>query len=1343
MHTDENMVISAPTGSGKTVLFELAIIRMLTQASGNGKTDKCIYVAPTKALCSEKCRDWTAKFQPLGVNCCELTGDTVHFGKSAWGNARDASVMFLFKLIRFSVAGGSITTGEKWDSLTRNWRDHGQILSQIQLFLVDEVHILNESRGSTLEVILSRMKTRGSSVRFLVVSATVPNIEDVASWIGDGTSDGSATIMQFGEDFRPCILSKFVYGIPRKRDHNDFAYQRTLDYRLYSILQRHSANKPVLVFCSTRKGVMATAEQIMKEYEEATEKKQLLPWTRPPRIEQNFANKRLEKLAACGIGIHHAGMSMSDRRATEELYLKKLLRIVFATSTLAVGVNLPAHTVVIKGVKIFQNNTSQEYSDLDIMQMMGRAGRPQFDKEGVAIIMCETELEAKYKALVQGQTVLESCLHLNLSEHINSEVGLGTITDLDTAKKWLHSSFLYRRIKKNPKHYAIGKESGQTWQERIDDMVTQSVEKLQETELITYSDENHSRLCSTEYGDIMSKFYVRQSTMSLILKLPERATSREILEMISNAEEFSGIKIRGGEKQVYNKMREHNDIRFQIKKVEKPADKVFMLIQAVLGGISLSDSEYKSGDTNPGLEAVSVFRHVPRVAKAAVEVAIVKKAGAQIKHGLEVMRCLNARAWEDRPVVLRQIEHIGEKSLKVLAEHNITTFTALRRQDPLRLEALLNRRPPFGHEMLASVNQFPQYLLKIIEKDMTTHGGEKPIEIELSIECGLVTEGSTTHRQKKKGKPKVSDMTVVLTLTSDLEFIDFRRIPTKALRESKSFSVTYQLTKPSQSVTVHIASEDIAGVTVTETYKPKVAAENYPTMDTRPQSSLDMMLEGLDDDPDFWNMGPDDEDIPKATHMKTSETGDSPLKHKFESGKSSTGNKADVKGGASPLKTLLGPKRLSNGNYECNHTCKNKTKCRHMCCRDGVPKPPPLSKRRVEILCADDYPQDKSSKLQSALRGGFVHDIQVEDAVKAKPKPKLKPCDRSDARLQHLETLHEHTNVSENLKLSSGRRIKLQDQRTAKTQSKGKQNAVPNFDINFMRLNDGDPSIPDLSEVDGSDVDLPEPRELLNAHIGSMQQGERCSDLSETDYSNSEIDALIRVVPLCDSQDGDDPDKNGPTGDCARRTSTLPQHPPRQATPYSSPDRKRKRGGDSAPSTPKRSRSSNKHSDAPSISFPVQTRKKSQSSAAPPTECNEKQERLFLTTSSDEEDSTLKVDVDASPKDETVSPRHSGQLAGNDDFVVDESLFRILSATSSPPTSLVPKPYKTCPATLSSDRDFLQPLAGPCEPIGQDSAKVYHSTYEWEDEDPDPGSYNKGLEDLEAWLQSGAVEIIE
>ncbi|EMD38220.1 hypothetical protein CERSUDRAFT_48078, partial [Gelatoporia subvermispora B] len=925
--------MSAPTGSGKTVLFELAIIRMLLEAGSNSRNVKCIYVAPTKSLCSEKFRDWSSKFQPLGVNCVELTGDTLQTGRSAWGSARDANVI--------------VTTGEKWDSLTRNWRSYGQILSQIQLFLVDEVHILTETRGSTLEVIISRMKTRGASVRFIVVSATVPNIDDVARWIGD-SNGGPATVMEFGEEFRPCKISKFVYGIPRKQGMNDFVFNRILDAQLYKFIEQHSANQPTLVFCSTRKGVTTTAEQLLKDYEKAAESKQSLPWSRPPRFEESLSNQQVQKLAASGIGVHHAGMTMGDRRTIEDLFLRKILRIVVSTSTLAVGVNLPAHTVIIKGVKTFQNNLSQEYPDLDIIQMIGRAGRPQFDKEGVAVILCETELEAKYKALVKGQSALESCLHFNLAEHVNSEVGLGTITNIDSAKDWLHNSFLFQRIQRNPRHYAIGKDNNQTWQERIDEMVTQSVATLQENQLLEYTDDTSTRLASTEYGEIMSTYYIRHTTMSSILKIPEKASLRDILEIICHAEE--------------SVTRPNEDIRFKVKKVENSKDKVFLIVQAVLGAINLADPAYRSGDSQPNLEAPGIFRHIARIAKAVVEVAVAKKSGSMLLHGLEA---------------------------------------------PLRLEALLNRKPPFGHELLAYVKEFPQYELSITEEEVTPSDGDRPVQVELSIRCAALLS-DPGHTKHKKNRYRGSDTTTVLTLTSDHEFIDFRRIRTKALAEPKEFTVSAELVKPSQSVVVYISPDAIAGVLVTATYKPCLDAAKYPSVNTRPKTTLELDMEGLDEDPDFWNMDGDDQDADRLS-LEVMMTGSEDAKEKTVSHQSFKGAETRATQ-VSAFHTAGVPKRLPNGKYECNHTCKDKTKCLHLCCREGIAKPA-WSKKRVEAVCASMEAEEEFERTSSM--------------TSTKPKPKPKPCDTRDRHMEHLDALHEGTGVVERLKLNKGQRIKL------------------------------------------------------------------------------------------------------------------------------------------------------------------------------------------------------------------------------------------------------------------------------------------------------------------------------
>lgn len=207
---DDNVVLAAPTGSGKTVVMELAICRLLNTLKD--EQFKVVYQAPTKSLCSERFRDWSRKFQTLGLQCAELTGDTDH---NQLKNVQNSQII--------------ITTPEKWDSMTRKWKDHARLMQLVKLFLIDEVHTLKEARGATLEAVVSRMKTIGSNVRFVALSATIPNSEDIAAWLGRNATSQHVPAHRehFGEEFRPVKLQKFVYG--HQSNGNDFAFDKLLN----------------------------------------------------------------------------------------------------------------------------------------------------------------------------------------------------------------------------------------------------------------------------------------------------------------------------------------------------------------------------------------------------------------------------------------------------------------------------------------------------------------------------------------------------------------------------------------------------------------------------------------------------------------------------------------------------------------------------------------------------------------------------------------------------------------------------------------------------------------------------------------------------------------------------------------------------------------------------------------------------------------------------------------------------------------------------------------------------------------------------------------------------------
>jgi ATP-dependent DNA helicase HFM1/MER3 len=183
-----------------------------------------------------------------------------------------------------------------------------------------------------------------------------------------------------------------------------------------------------------------------------------------------------------------------------------------------VGINLPCHTVVLKGTVGFTDDKLQEYSDLEVMQMLGRAGRPQFDDSATAVILTRASNKNRYEKMVSGQEILESTLHLNLLEHLNSEICLGTIHNLPSAKTWLGGTFLSVRLRRNPNYYQLtrGTTAASQVDDKLEEICERDIKQLQDSGLV--ADQDTFRC--TEYGLAMSKYMVQFNTMKLLLQIP-------------------------------------------------------------------------------------------------------------------------------------------------------------------------------------------------------------------------------------------------------------------------------------------------------------------------------------------------------------------------------------------------------------------------------------------------------------------------------------------------------------------------------------------------------------------------------------------------------------------------------------------------------------------------------------------------------------------------------------------------------------------------------------------------------------------------------------------------------
>ncbi|XP_050271163.1 DExH-box ATP-dependent RNA helicase DExH17 isoform X3 [Quercus robur] len=737
-HSDANMVISAPTGSGKTVLFELCILRLLSKfISEDGRfihikgTLKTIYIAPSKALVQEKLRDWNEKFGSWGINCLELTGDNESYNIK---NIQDADIV--------------LTTPEKFDAVTRyRIKDGGlSFFSDIALLLIDEVHLLNDPRGATLEAIVSRIKMLSRNpelrssplahVRFLAVSATIPNVEDLAEWLLVPVQG----IKRFGEEMRPVKLTTKVFGYTPAK--NDFLFEKRLQNYIFDILMQFSRGKSALVFCSTRKGAQEAAQCLSQiamtfgysnPFIKSNEQKERLR-----EASLSCSDKQMQSYIIFGVGYHNGGLCLKDRNLIEGLFLKGDIQILCTTNTLAHGINLPAHTVVIKSTQHFNKEKGlyMEYDRSTILQMCGRAGRPPFDDTGMVIIMTRKETVHLYENLLNGCEVVESQLLPCVTEHLTAEIVQLTVSDITKAIEWMKCSYLYVRMKKNPENYAVKKGTSIDRIERhMQEICVQKVNELSQHQMI-WTDEDGFLLKSLDPGKLMTKYYLKFDTMKHIMQTPVNCTIEDALHIICRAEEIAWIQLRRNEKKLLNDINIDKDgrLRFHLlddkgkrkKRIQTREEKIFILANDCLTGDPSVHDLSLSQDMN------SICSNGSRIVKCMKEYFIYKKNYKGALNSTLLAKSLYQKLWDDSPYLLKQLPGIGMVTAKALHSMGINSFETLAEADPRRIEIVTGRKYPFGNHIKDSLHSLPPKVDMKVEEIECQRQGKSMLVVTLT-----------------------------------------------------------------------------------------------------------------------------------------------------------------------------------------------------------------------------------------------------------------------------------------------------------------------------------------------------------------------------------------------------------------------------------------------------------------------------------------------------------------------------------------------------------------------------------------------------------------------------------
>ena len=452
------LLVAAPTGAGKTVVGEFAAFLALEQ----GK--KCFYTTPIKALSNQKVAEFVAKFGEDNVGL--LTGDTNI-------NSEAPILVMTTEVLRNMLYAGSST------------------LTNLQSVVMDEVHYLADKfRGAVWEEVLIHLM---ESVQVISLSATVSNAEEFGEWLGTvrGGTDvivseirpiplyqhvliGNRLVDLFKEPgkINPELLalereSMRKVKMPRhRRERFDESENKLSRPEIIETLDRQGL-LPAITFIFSRAACDAAVKQCVFSGLRLTntEERKLIVET-ASRLNANLAQEDLDILGydewldalERGIAAHHAGLLPSFKETVEDLFKRGLVKAVFATETLALGINMPAKTVILEKLTKWNGEAHVPITPGEYTQLTGRAGRRGIDTEGNAIVQWSPTIDS---AMVAGLASTRTYpLRSSFTPTYNMAINLIHRFGRERARGSLESSFaqfqadravvgLVRQIKKN------------------------------------------------------------------------------------------------------------------------------------------------------------------------------------------------------------------------------------------------------------------------------------------------------------------------------------------------------------------------------------------------------------------------------------------------------------------------------------------------------------------------------------------------------------------------------------------------------------------------------------------------------------------------------------------------------------------------------------------------------------------------------------------------------------------------------------------------------------------------------------------------------------------------------